>query len=138
MNEIISVFHSLSKNLLDIHKTSCEGISVIQSSILYEINLLKNPSMQTVADAIRMDITTFSRQISSLEKKALIARNPYEGDRRIYILSLTEKGKKTMEVTNEVIVFKMENTLATMNDFERETVIRSLHVLEEKLRTYRQ
>ena len=35
---------------------------------------------------------------------------------------------------NGIIAAKMENALASMNDFERETVLRSMHVLEEKLR----
>ena len=35
---------------------------------------------------------------------------------------------------NEVIAAKMESALSTMNDFERETVLRSIQVLDEKLR----
>ena len=134
MDKIIPIFHSLSKNMRNIHKSSCNVISVVQSSIVYEISLLAKPSMQTVAEAVGMDITTFSRQIGTLEKKELVVRTPYEGDRRIYLLSLTGKGSEMVRAINETISVKMDNALASMNDFERETVLRSMHVLEEKLR----
>ncbi|MBO0586836.1 MarR family winged helix-turn-helix transcriptional regulator [Sporosarcina sp. E16_8] len=134
MDKIIPIFHSLSKSMRGIHKASCDNISIVQSSILYEISLKKKPSMQTVAEAVGMDITTFSRQIGTLEKKELVTRTPYEGDRRIYLLSLTGKGSDMEVAINGIIAAKMENALASMNDFERETVLRSMHVLEVKLR----
>ena len=134
MEKNIPVFHSLSKNLQKIHKKSCEEVSVIQSSILYEISGLSKPSMQMVSVAVGMDITTFSRQVGTLEKKNLVLRTPLEEDRRIYILSLTEQGREILDVMNNKIANEMEKAFAAMNDFERETVIRSLHVLEEKLR----
>jgi DNA-binding MarR family transcriptional regulator len=134
MEKVIPIFHSLSKSMRNIHKASCDVVSVVQSSILYEISLLTKPSMQTVAEAVAMDITTFSRQIGTLEKKELVVRTPYEGDRRIYLLSLTGKGSEMVGAINETIAVKMDNALASMNDFERETVLRSMHVLEVKLR----
>ncbi len=136
MEKVIPIFHSLSKSMRNIHKTSCDVVSVVQSSILYEISLLTKPSMQTVAEAVGMDITTFSRQIGTLEKKELVVKTPYEGDRRIYLLSLTGKGSEMVGTINGTISVKMDNALASMNDFERETVLRSMHVLEEKLRGY--
>lgn len=134
MDKIIPIFHSLSKSMRGIHKESCDVISIVQSSILYEISLMTKPSMQAVAEAAGIDITTFSRQIGTLEKKELVVRTPYEGDRRIYLLSLTAKGSEMVGAINEIIAAKMETALASMNDFERETVLRSMHVLEEKLR----
>ena len=69
MKRIVPIFHSLSKSMRAIHKSSCDGVSVVQSTIVYEISLLKNPSMQMAADAVEMDITTFSRQISDVRKR---------------------------------------------------------------------
>ena len=43
MKRIIPIFHSLSKSMRAIHKLSCDGVSVVQSTIVYEISLLKNP-----------------------------------------------------------------------------------------------
>ena len=38
MEKVIPIFHSLSKSFHKIHKRSCEKVSVVQSSILYEIS----------------------------------------------------------------------------------------------------
>jgi DNA-binding MarR family transcriptional regulator len=130
----ISIFHALTKNLNKIHKISCEDVTAIQSSILHEISLHSNPSMQTVAEAIGMDITTFSRQIGTLEKKKLINRTPYSNDRRILLLSLTNLGQNLVETINIRIAKTVEDSLSSMNEFERETVIRSLHLFCEKLK----
>lgn len=133
MQRIVPIFYSLSKSMQSIHKSSCDNISTVQSTIIYELSLLSKPSMQMVAYAVGMDITTFSRQIRTLEKKELVARTPFEGDRRIHILSLTEKGRQVVNSINEIIAAKMESAFATMNDFERETVLRSLQALDGKL-----
>lgn len=134
MERMVPIFHSLSKNLRKIYKASSEDVSVVQSSILYEIAVLSKPSMQTVAETVGMDITTFSRQIGTLEKKKLVIKTPYESDRRIYILTLTKAGERVLDSINAMISTKIEDVLASMNDFERETVIRSMHALDEKLR----
>ena len=42
MKRIVPIFHSLSKSMRAIHKLSCDGVSVVQSTIVYEITLLKN------------------------------------------------------------------------------------------------
>jgi len=116
-----------------IHKTSCEEISVIQNAIMNEILLLQNPSMQAVADSLGIDITTFSRQIGTLEKKMLVERTPYEEDRRSYILSLTAKGQKLVNLIDASIFAKMEEALTSMNEFERDMVLRSIQIFDEKL-----
>jgi DNA-binding MarR family transcriptional regulator len=130
----ISIFHALTKNLNKIHKISCEDVTAIQSSILHEVSLHSNPSMQTVAAAIGMDITTFSRQIATLEKKQLINRTPDIKDRRILLLSLTKMGHNINESINKRIDETVRDSLSSMNEFERETVIRSLHLFCEKLK----
>ena len=94
MDKIVPIFHSLSKSMRGIHKSSCDGVSVVQSTILYEISFLNNPSMQMVAEAVGMDITTFSRQIGTLEKKGFVVRAPYGRGPENYIVSLTEKGSR--------------------------------------------
>ncbi|CAM3046873.1 MarR family winged helix-turn-helix transcriptional regulator [Filibacter tadaridae] len=135
MDTIVPIFHSLTKNLNSIHKESSNGISIVQSSILHEISLGEKPSMQAVSDAVGMDITTFSRQINTLERKELVVKTPYPGDRRFYLLALTEKGRAITECINESISVEMGKVFESMNDFERDTIVRSMNMLEERLRT---
>lgn len=110
-----------------------EEISLVQSHILYEINRLKRPSMQQVADALGIDITTFSRQIKTLENRGLIKRTTDPADRRVNILSLTDEGEgveKDIDIRmNEFI----EKILAQMTDFEREMVMKSIQLLNKTI-----
>ena len=56
------------------HACCGEKISIVQSHILYEINRQEEPSMQQVANALGIDITTFSRQIKTMAEKGLIEK----------------------------------------------------------------
>jgi len=133
MDNIVPLFHSLLKSLRKIHKKGCDDVTIVQHSIMYEISQMDRPSMQTIAEVLGVDITTFSRQIGTLIKKKLVVRTASKDDRRIYILSLTEEGKEIVASVNERIATDMDNLLLSMNDFERDTIIRSMQVLTEKL-----
>jgi len=110
-----------------------EQVSLVQSHILYEIRRLANPSVQQAAEALGMDITTFSRQVKTLENKGLVEKNNDPGDRRIVILSLTAAGERVEGLIDQHMQQFIDRTLAQFSDFERETVIRSLMLLNRAL-----
>ncbi|MHA6261083.1 MarR family winged helix-turn-helix transcriptional regulator [Sporosarcina sp. CAU 1771] len=134
MDKMVPIFHSLSKSLYNIQKNSCEDISVVQSSILYQIDKHTKASMQKVAETVGMDITTFSRQIGTLEKKEYVTRTPLEEDRRINILSLTRKGKDVVVAMNDRISLTLEKEFSSLSEFEREIVKLSMSLMAKKLR----
>lgn len=108
-----------------------ENISLVQSHILYEIDKRKSPSMQQVADALGMDITTFSRQIQNLVKRGLVKKTPLPEDRRVYTLSLTAEGKSVAAAIDQEINRYLDEIFSHMSEFEKETVIRSIKLLNE-------
>jgi DNA-binding MarR family transcriptional regulator len=108
-----------------------EQVSMVQSHILFEVRRLENPSMQRVAEELGMDITTFSRQVKSLEKKGLVARRVSPGDRRVSLLGLTDSGRQVLEKIDGYMAGRLEQVFACMSDFERETVVRSLGLLNK-------
>ncbi|KXH81754.1 MarR family winged helix-turn-helix transcriptional regulator [Sporosarcina sp. HYO08] len=130
----LNIFHDVLKSMQRIHRVSSGELSVVQSAILFEISRLHHPSMQEVAFAVDMDITTFSRQMGTLEKKGLVKKVPYENDRRISIVSLTEEGQKKSDQINQNILRQLEQMMGSMNEFEREIISRSLLAFEEKIR----
>lgn len=117
--------------------TCCCGgdveISPIQSHILYEIDRQHRPSIQQVAEALGTDITTFSRQIQSLIKMDLVEKTRNPEDRRIYILSLTEKGKSLSTIIDQEVNAYLNEVFSHMNEFEKETVIRSIKLLNQSM-----
>jgi len=135
MENVRELFQIMTKRfgLLNRNCCSVDGveISLVQSHILYEINRLKDPSMQQVADSLAIDITTFSRQIQTLVKMNLVRKSAFPGDRRIYILSLTPEGKYVASKIDSEMNQYLNEVLSHMTDFEKETVLRSIRLLNE-------
>jgi DNA-binding MarR family transcriptional regulator len=110
-----------------------EQVSMVQSHILFEIRRAGNPSMQQVAEELGMDITTFSRQVKSLEAKGLIVRRVSLDDRRVSLLGLTPAGEEVMARIDRYMADRVERMFSSMTTFERETVVRSLGLLNSAL-----
>jgi DNA-binding MarR family transcriptional regulator len=123
-------FGLLNKNCCSIGGVD---ISLIHSHILYEIDRQHEPSMQQTADALGIDITTFSRQIQALIGMKLVSKTPSVQDRRVYLLSLTMEGKFVATAIDRQMNDYLHEVLSHMNDFERETVIRSIKLLNDSM-----
>ena len=110
-----------------------EQVSMTQSHTLFEVRRSGTPSMQQVAEELGVDITTFSRQVKALETKGLISRHVSPDDRRVTLLRLTPDGTKVLEKIDTFMAKRLEGILGGMTTFERETVIRSLGLLNEAI-----
>jgi DNA-binding MarR family transcriptional regulator len=110
-----------------------EQISMAQSHILFEIRRRGSPSMQRVAEELGMDVTTFSRQAKSLESKGLIVREVSPEDRRVSLLGVTGEGMRVLEQIDRYMSERLEQLFSSLTPFERETVVRSLGLLNEAL-----
>jgi DNA-binding MarR family transcriptional regulator len=110
-----------------------EQVSMAQGHILFEIRRSGNPSMQQVAEELGMDITTFSRQAKSLVAKRLIVRRVSPDDRRVSLLGLTPVGEEVMGRIDLYMAGRIERIFSSMTPFERETVVRSLGLLNGAL-----
>lgn len=110
-----------------------EHVSMVQVHVLYEIRRVGGASMQQVAEELGIDITTFSRQVKSLEAKGLILRRVSPEDRRVSLLALTPPGEDVMERIDRYMTDRLERIFGSMSPFERETVVRSLGLLNDAL-----
>ncbi|MSN26029.1 MAG: MarR family transcriptional regulator [Geobacter sp.] len=108
-----------------------EQVSLAQSHILFEIRRSGAPSMQQVAEELGMDVTTFSRQAKGLDAKGLIVRKVSPDDRRVTLLGLTDAGADVLARIDSYMTGRIDQIFASMTDFERETVVRSLGLLNE-------
>jgi DNA-binding MarR family transcriptional regulator len=108
-----------------------EQVSMVQSQILFEVRRMNSPSMQQLADVLGMDVTTFSRQAKSLESKRLIVRRVSPDDRRVSLLGLTPAGEDVLKRIDCYMASKIEMIFSSLTPFERETVVRSVGLLNE-------
>ncbi|MEK9197321.1 MarR family winged helix-turn-helix transcriptional regulator [Lysinibacillus halotolerans] len=131
------IFHLLTRRFGLLDKNCCSvgnfDISIVQSHILYEIDKHVEPSMQQIAESLAMDITTFSRQIQTLVNMELVKKTPSSQDKRVSILSLTVQGKFVATSIDQSMNAYLDEVFSHMNEFERETVIRSLKLLNEAM-----
>ncbi|MDR0136197.1 MarR family winged helix-turn-helix transcriptional regulator [Metabacillus idriensis] len=137
MENTRELFQIMTRRFGLLNKNCCTAggidISLIQSHILYEIEHLHEPSVQQVADILGTDITTFSRQIQSLVKMNLIKKTPHPDDRRVHVLSLTAEGKIVAATIDHQMNAYLDEVFSHMNEFEKETVIRSIKLLNASM-----
>jgi DNA-binding MarR family transcriptional regulator len=108
-----------------------EQVSMTQSHILFEVRRSGSPSMQQVAEELGVDVTTFSRQAKALEAKDLLSRSVSPDDRRVTLLGLTGAGMQVLEKIDHYMAARLERVFGGMTPFERETVVRSLGLLND-------
>jgi len=108
-----------------------EQVSMAQGHILFEVRRAGSPAMQQVAEGLGMDITTFSRQVKNLEAKGLIVRRVSPDDRRVSLLGLTVAGEDVLVRIDRYMADRIEQIFSSLTPFERETVVRSLGLLNE-------
>ncbi|MED4402455.1 MarR family winged helix-turn-helix transcriptional regulator [Metabacillus fastidiosus] len=137
MENLREIFQVMTRRFGFLNKNCCTvggyDISLIHSHILYEIDNQHNPSMQQVAETLGTDITTFSRQVQSLVKMNLVKKSPLPEDKRIFVLSLTTEGKFIATTIDEQMNMYLNEVFANMNEFERETVVRSIKLLNDAM-----
>ncbi|CAM3583410.1 MULTISPECIES: MarR family transcriptional regulator [Brevibacillus] len=137
MDDLRQLFQVMTRRFGFLNKNCCTAggcdISLVQSHILYEISRQRRPSMQQVAETLGTDITTFSRQIQSLIKMNLVKKTPDPEDRRVSLLSLTPEGNYVTETIDQQMKLYLEEVFSHMNAFEKETVIRSIQLLNESM-----
>lgn len=137
MENLREIFQVMTRRFGFLNKNCCSvggsEVSLVQSHILYEIDRQHEPSMQQIADTLGMDITTFSRQVQSLVKMNLVKKTPAPEDKRIQILSLTTEGTYVATTIDEQMNLFLNEVFSHMNDFEKETVIRSIKLLNEAM-----
>lgn len=137
MENTRELFQIMARRFGFLNKNCCSSggydISLIQSHILYEIDQQHQPSMQEIAESLGIDITTFSRQIQSLIQMDLVKKSPSIEDRRVHILSLTTEGKFVATTIDNGINNYLNVIFSHMNEFEKETVIRSIKLLNNAM-----
>lgn len=110
-----------------------QDVSLVQSHILYEIKRQNSGSMQQVAEALGMDITTFSRQIKTLVTKGLVIKSPSPEDGRVTLLLLSPEGEKLEGLIDDRMKDFLARIFSHFTDKEKEMVEESIQILNEAI-----
>jgi DNA-binding MarR family transcriptional regulator len=137
LENLRELFQIMTRRFGHLNKNCCQvgglEISLVQSHILYEIHRKDQPSMQQVADALGIDITTFSRQIQTLIKMELVKKTTLPEDRRVSQLTLTTQGRFVAATIDAQMNQYLNEVFSNMSEFEKEMVIKSVKLLNEAM-----
>lgn len=138
MQSVRQVFQALERRFGLLDASCCNEccgrqVSMVQCHILFEVRRRGSPSMQQVAEELGLDVTTFSRQAKKLVQKGLIVRQTSPDDRRVCLLRVTGEGMRVLEQVDRYMTDRLERIFSAMTPFERETVAKSLALLNEAL-----
>ncbi|MCR1841990.1 MarR family winged helix-turn-helix transcriptional regulator [Murimonas intestini] len=93
-------------------------------------------SMSTVAKALSVTVGTLTIAINNLVKKGYVNRERSEKDRRVVLISLTEKGKRAFGHHRKFHEDMIEATIQGLDPEETEVLVHSLTNLKEFFRNY--
>ena len=101
---LLSHIHSKSAEFLQKKLTMC-GFTNFASShgnILFQLSRVESMKMHELSKIINRDKSTTTVLVRKLEKEGFVETVPSAEDKRIKIISLTEKGKQYNQITKEI------------------------------------
>ena len=119
---LLSHIHSQSSDFLQ-KKLSEKGFENFASShgnILFQLSRAENMKMNELAKIINRDKSTTTVLVRKLENEGLLKTVPSTDDKRIKIVSLTEKGKLYNSITGEISSELIEKFYQGFSDEEKE------------------
>ncbi|SDC65738.1 MarR family winged helix-turn-helix transcriptional regulator [Shouchella lonarensis] len=136
LSQIRDVLQMLARNMVFLEKegASCCGITNIQSYLLEHIHKLNGPSLNELAEHLRMETSTLSRQVQGLVTKGLVKRVQSETDRRYVQLTLTEEGEAFGEKVNVQMQQYLQRIFSHIPADKKEQVLESLDILLEAMK----
>ena len=114
------------------------GLSYSQCHVLFELDQQKVLNVMELADQINLDKSTASRVVKHLEKEAFVEVSPSPSDKREKRFSLSEAGKKQIDINNELANKQVAEALQLLLPEEQQTVLKGLALYTRALRQSRQ
>lgn len=138
MNEIIQSVRGFNRfyvNLLGLLKNNVLDLeySLTECRIVFEIDLHKDLTARKLKDLLAIDEGYLSRLVNNLVKDKIIAKTQSEIDKRVYHLSITEKGKTLLKFVNDKADNQIHDLLQNLKPDDQFRVAEIMSELENIL-----
>jgi MarR family transcriptional regulator, organic hydroperoxide resistance regulator len=110
------------------------GFTSTQCYVLLEILKVKSLTMNELSDKLNLNTSTMTRVIDNLVRDEYIKRTRDENDRRIVLVSLTDKGNEAAMTLNESVNNYYKKIIASLPQGEVESVLNSVNILLDAFR----
>lgn len=105
------------------------GVSMWGYTVLTALDESPVRTQAALASSIGADKSRIIGTLDELQEAGLITRTPDPDDRRVRLLSITEKGRKIRRAVKADIAAKEEQILARLDPADREGFVRALETL---------
>lgn len=139
LNELlVGLFRNI--NTIEEHAVRTEefkDLTTNDAHVIEAIGKTEIKNMSSVAKKLNVTTGTLTISVNSLVKKGYVNRERSEEDRRVVLVSLTEKGKRAYE-HHEIFHQKMIRAICErLNDTEKQVLADSLDSLNVFLKNYK-
>lgn len=110
------------------------GFTSTQCYVLLEILKIQSLTMNELSDKLNLNTSTMTRVIDNLVRDGYIIRTRDEIDRRIVLVSLTEKGTEAAMKLKESVNSYYKKIIASIPIGEVDNVLNSVNVLLDAFR----
>lgn len=114
------------------------GVTVSEAYCLRALWQNGRMSMGALAADLTLKMSTMTGIVDQLVKKAFVRRLSDPDDRRVQLVELTRKGRRTYEASNERFQAHLERVMKGKNRDEREMFIEFLEQLTDVIADWRQ
>lgn len=122
--ELFNYILLLEERNLKVH--GLNRLSITEIHIIEAISKVNVPSMSEVAQRLMVTVGTLSTSVNRLVQKGFVSSKRSELDRRVVLLSLTEKGLEALKIHDEFHEKMIDNILENTKVNEDALLIESL------------
>ena len=134
------VFVKVFKNITGIeekviHTDAYQNATTNDMHVMEAIGVEQPKNMTSVAKALSVTTGTLTISVNSLVKKGFVERVRSEEDRRVVLVSLTEKGKRVYRKHQQFHEVLVQSIVAQLNDEEKVVLEKVLTNLNKYFKT---
>ena len=120
-----------------VEKSRFRDISVNDMHILEAIGIDGAKSMSAIAKLVGVTVGTLTIAVNSLVKKGYVARARSQADRRVVLISLTEKGRSAYSHHEDFHRKMVEGVLKELSDEQIQVLVKAMTNLKEFFYSYK-
>lgn len=126
IQNLVRVFQLFERDQIKVH-----GFTTTQCYTLLEISKSGSLSMNEISEKMNLNSSTMTRILDKLVRDKYILRCKDESDKRIVIVSLTEKGIEAVSKLNNSVKAYYKRIIENIPKGQVEEILKSVNILQK-------
>jgi len=126
IQKLVRVFQLFERDQIKVH-----GFTTTQCYTLLEISKFGSLSMNEISEKMNLNSSTMTRILDKLVRDEYILRCKDDNDKRIVIVSLTEKGIEAASKLNDSVKSYYKKIIQNIPEGQVEEILKSVNILQK-------